>query len=238
MFTITNIAFDAEFAIALTTTTSNTIGDDDDALVNNSIDDASDVKKAPSKTKRSNVGGVAVVGNVLDVVIQALKRHFADAQVTRQCLSALKNLCCTSSSSSSSSSSNSSSDSLQQFYSAGGCSLLVRVLRTHMEDPDVVKESLLLISNVSLSSHNRSALGASGACSLAVDVLRSQLMNPRVALLGAAALCNLARDVQENKRKLVVCQELDVLKSFHQCYMESEAHLRMYTLALNSLSPL
>jgi hypothetical protein len=60
----------------------------------------------------------------------------------------------------------------------------------------------------------------------------------RVALLGAAALCNLARDVQENKRKLVVCQALDVLKSFHQCYMESEAHLRMYTLALNSLSPL
>lgn len=164
--------------------------------------------------------------NTCDLVVQALKRHFADPYVTTQCLCALKNLCTVS-----------GDDNLLRFHEAGVCPIVIRVLRTHMEEVNVVKEVFIVMANLAVLERNRVALGSAGACSLVVEAFRGYLSNKGLALEGAGCICNLAYNNVENRKKFVICQALDVLRNFQQCYINSEEHGEKYTLAYNSISP-
>lgn len=94
----------------------------------------------------------------------------------------------------------------ERFFEAGTCVIIIRALRTHMENALLIERVFEVVVNLCCYSKNRSAFGEAGACSLVLDIFRNFMSNDSIAYQGCCAIGNLAYNNQENRKKLTICQ--------------------------------
>ena len=118
-----------------------------------------------------------------------------------------------------------------KFGDAGGCEVMVSVLRTHGTSNAAVAEKACgaIINLAVYNDANKIKFGDAGGCEVMVSVLRTHgTSNAAVALCACWAITNLSFNV-ENKRRLVAADARTVVASCAENSKKADALNRLKT---------